>query len=169
MQEKEKQFLESYGAYSDALFRFAYFQVSDREAAKDIVQDVFMETWKCIADGGDIHNIRAYLYRVARNRIIDHYRKHKTQSLDAIQDNSQGKGVDFSDEKGAAAAGAQIEASHMLRLLDRVDQKYREPVLLRYMEWMGTKEIAEILGESESNVSVLIHRGLEQLKKLARI
>ncbi|MBI2121041.1 MAG: RNA polymerase sigma factor [Parcubacteria group bacterium] len=165
MQEKENQFLEGYDAYSDALFRFAYFQVSDREGAKDIVQDVFMETWKCIADGGDIRNMRAYLYRVARNRIIDYYRKHKTQSLDAIHE----IGVDFSDEKGVTASEAQVETSHMLRLLDKVEQKYREPVLLRYMEGMGTKEIAEILGESESNTSVLIHRGLEQLKKLAHI
>lgn len=165
MQEKEKQFLEGYDAYSDALFRFAYFQVSDREVAKDIVQDVFMETWKCIADGGEIQNIRAYLYRVARNRIIDHYRKHKTQSLDVIQE----KGVDFGDEQGATTTEAQMEASHMLRLLDKVEQKYREPVLLRYMEGLGTKEVAEILGETEGNASVLVHRGLEQLKKLAHL
>lgn len=165
MQEKEKQFLEGYDAYSDALFRFAYFQVSDREVARDVVQDVFMETWKCIADGGEIQNIRAYLYRVARNRIIDHYRKHKTQSLDVIQE----KGVDFGDERGGATAEAQREASHMLRLLGKVEQKYREPVLLRYMEGLGTKEVAEILGETEGNASVLVHRGLEQLKKLAHL
>ena len=165
MQEKEKQFLEGYDAYSDALFRFAYFQVSDREVAKDIVQDVFMETWKCIADGGEIQNMRAYLYRVARNRIIDHYRKHKTQSLDAIQES----GVDFGDERGGAVAEAQMEASHMLRLLEKVEQKYREPVLLRYVEGLGTKEVAEILGETEGNTSVLIHRGVEKLKQLAHI
>lgn len=165
MQDKEKQFLEGYDAYSDALFRFAYFQVSDREVAKDIVQDVFMETWKCIADGGEIQNIRAYLYRVARNRVIDHYRKHKTQSLDMIQEG----GVDFGDERGEAAAEAQMEASHMLRLLRKVEQKYREPVLLRYMEGLGVKEVAEILGETEGNTSVLVHRGIEQLKKLAHI
>ena len=165
MKEKENQFLEGYDAYSDALFRFAYFQVSNREVAKDIVQDVFMETWKCVADGGEIQNMRAYLYRVARNRVIDHYRKHKTQSLDAIQES----GVDFGDERGAVIAEAQMEASHVLRLLDKVDQKYREPVLLRYMEGMGTKEVAEILGETEGNASVLVHRGLEQLKKLAHI
>lgn len=165
MQGKEKQFLEGYDAYSDALFRFAYFQVLDREVAKDIVQDMFMETWKCIANGGEIQNIRAYLYRVARNRIIDHYRKHKTQSLDIIQEN----GTDFGDERGMTTAEAQIEASNMLRLLEKVEQKYREPVLLRYIEGLGTKEISEILGETESNTSVLVHRGLEQLKKLAHI
>lgn len=165
MQEKEQQFLEGYDAYSDALFRFAYFQVSDREVAKDIVQDVFMETWKCIAGGGEINNMRAYLYRVARNRIIDHYRKHKTQSLDAIQES----GVDFGDERGSATAEAQMEASHILRLLENVEQKYREPVLLRYIEGMGVKEVAEILGETENNASVLIHRGIEKLKQLARI
>ena len=165
MQEQERKFLEGYDAYADALFRFAFFQVSDRETAKDIVQDVFMETWKYLSEGNEIENIRAYLYRVARNRIIDHYRKHKSQSLDAMRE----EGADFSDEKKDAAAEVFAEASQVLRLFEQVDKKYREPVLLRYMEGMGIKEISEILGESESNASVLIHRGLEQLKKLAHI
>ncbi|MFA5831657.1 MAG: RNA polymerase sigma factor [Candidatus Paceibacterota bacterium] len=165
MQEQEQKFLEGYDTHADALFRFAYFQVSDRETAKDIVQDVFMETWKYLSEGNEIQNIRAYLYRVARNRIIDHYRKHKSQSLDALRE----MGAEFSDEKKDAMAAVSAEASLMLRLLEQIDAKYREPVLLRYMEGLGIKELSEILGETESNTSVLIHRGLEQLKKLAHI
>lgn len=165
MQEKEKQFLESYDAHSDALFRFAYFQVSDREAAKDIIQDVFLETWKYLAGGRDILNIRAFLYRTTRNKVIDHYRRHKTDSLDALHE----KGIDFKDERGGAAEQSGVEFLHMLRLLEQVDEKYREPVLLRYVEGMGVKEVAEILGETENNTSVLIHRGIEKLKQLAHI
>jgi RNA polymerase sigma-70 factor (ECF subfamily) len=165
MQEKENRFLENYDLHADALFRFAYFRVSDREAAKDITQDVFTETWKYLVDGGEIKNMRAFLYQTARNRIVDHYRKHKSQSLDAIQKS----GTDFGDERNKEVSEAETEALHMLRLFEKVDEKYREPVLLRYMEGMGVKEIAEILGESENNASVLIHRGIEQLKKLAHI
>ena len=165
MQKKENQFLESYDLYADAIFRFAFFQVSDNETARDIVQDVFMETWKYLVDGREIENIRAFLYRVARNRVIDHYRKHKSQSLDAIQES----GADFGDERTEEVSDAKMEALQMLRLLEQVDKKYREPVLLRYMEGMGVKEIAKILGETENNASVLIHRGIEQLKKLAHI
>jgi RNA polymerase sigma-70 factor (ECF subfamily) len=165
MQKKENQFLESYDLYADAIFRFAFFQVSDNETARDIVQDVFMETWKYLVDGREIENIRAFLYRVARNRVIDHYRKHKSQSLDAIQES----GADFGDERTGEVSEAKMEALQMLRLLEQVDKKYREPVLLRYMEGMGVKEIAEILEETENNTSVLIHRGIEQLKKLAHI
>ena len=165
MKEKEQQFLESYDLYADALFRFAYFQVSDNEVAKDIVQDIFTETWKYLVGGGEIENMRAFLYRTARNRIIDHYRKHKSQSLDAILES----GPDFSDERVAEISEAETEASHILRLLERVEKKYREPVLLRYMEGMGVKEIALVLGETENNISVLIHRGIEQLKKIAHI
>lgn len=165
MQEKEQQFLESYEIYADALFRFAFFQVSDREAAKDLLQDVFMETWKYLAGGGEIENIRAYLYRVMRNRVIDFYRKHKTQSLDVLQE----EGMDFADEQGRRQAEMHIETAHVLRLLEKIEGKYREPVLLRFVEGLGVKEIATILGETEGNTSVLIHRGLEQLKGLAHI
>jgi RNA polymerase sigma-70 factor (ECF subfamily) len=162
---EEQQFLEGYDLYADSIFRFAYFQVSDKEIAKDITQDVFMETWKYLVSGGEIENMRAFLYRTTRNRIIDHYRKHTSQSLDAIQEG----GMDFKDERSGEVSEAQMEALHMLRLLEQVDEKYREPVLLRYMEGLGIKEIAEISGESENNTSVLIHRGIEQLKKLAHL
>lgn len=163
MQEKENLFLKNYDLHADALFRFVYFQVSNKETATDIVQDVFMETWKYLAGGGEIENMRAYIYRVARNRIIDHYRKHTSLSLDAIQET----GMDFSDEKVNITKEAEI--SHTLRLLKKIDKKYREPVLLRYAEGMGVKEISKTLGETESNTSVLIHRGIDQLKKLAHV
>lgn len=165
MQEKENRFLKSYDLHADALFRFAYFRVSDKEAARDIVQDVFTETWKYLVGGGEIENMRAFLYQTARNRIVDYYRKHTSSSLDTIQES----GLDFGDERSKEVSEAKTEALHMLRLFEKVDEKYREPVLLRYMEGMGVKEIAEILGESENNASVLIHRGIEQLKKLAHI
>jgi RNA polymerase sigma-70 factor (ECF subfamily) len=165
MQEKERQFLESYDLYADALFRFAYFQVSDKETATDIIQDVFMETWKYLAAGGEIGNIRAFLYRAAKNRIIDHYRKHRSLSLDALEE----EGLDIPDKKRGESANAEIEVSHLLRLFEKVEKKYREPVLLRYVEGLGVKEVADIIGETENNTSVLIHRGIEQLKQLAHI
>lgn len=156
--------MESYEAHADALFRFAYYRTSRREESKDLVQDVFMETWKYLANGGEIGNMRAYLYHVMRNRVVDFYRKHKSQSLDALQE----AGADFADKSGLTAE-ASAEITRILGLLEQIDKKYREPVLLRYMEGLGVKEIAEILGETENNTSVLIHRGLEQLKTLAHI
>jgi len=165
MQEKERQYLENYDAHADALFRFAFFQVSDHETAHDIVQDVFMETWNFLVKGGEVENFKAFLYRATRNRIIDHYRKHKNRSLEEMQE----KGADFYDERNITNTENTAEMSHLLRLFEQVEEKYKEPVLLRYVEGLGVKEISSMLGESENNTSVLIHRGLEQLKKLAHI
>jgi len=166
MQEKERIFLDNYDAHADALFRFAYFQVSDKEIATDLVQDTFLETWNYLAKNEEgIENIKAFLYHVLRNKVIDHYRKHKTRSLDEITEN----GKDFPDDKTSAVIEIQAEVSNTLRLLEKMDDKYKEPVLLRYIEGLGVKEIAGIIGETESNTSVLIHRGLEQLRNLAHI
>jgi len=165
MQEKERIFLDNYDAHADALFRFAYFHVSDKETAADLVQDTFLETWNYLAKSEEIENVKAFLYHVLRNKIIDHYRKHKTRSLDEIAEN----GIDFPDDKASTAIETQAETSHVLRLLKKMEDKYKEPVLLRYIEGLGVKEIAGIIGETENNTSVLIHRGLEQLKSLAHI
>jgi RNA polymerase sigma-70 factor (ECF subfamily) len=166
MQEREKEFLESYDLYVDELFRFAYFKVSQQEVAEDIVQDVFIDTWQYLVNDNKIENIRAFLYRAVRNKIINHYRKKKTGSLDRLFE----EGFDVSDEKsGQDAIYMNVEKNHLLHLLEKVDQKYREPVILRHVEGLDIKEIAEIVSETENNVSVMIHRGMEQLKKLAHI
>ena len=82
----EKEFLEAYEKYADALFRYCYFRLSDEEKAKDVVQDTFLKTWDYIAQGKSITEMSAFLYRVARNCIVDQYRKRKTTSLDRLQE-----------------------------------------------------------------------------------
>jgi len=69
--KKEKQFIDAYDKYSEAIFRHCYYRVFDRERAKDFVQETFCKTWKYIVDGNDIENIRAFLYKTANNLIID--------------------------------------------------------------------------------------------------
>ena len=60
-------FMQSYEEFSDAIFRYALFQTSNKETALDIAQDTFTKTWQYLQKGEEIENIRAFLYRVARN------------------------------------------------------------------------------------------------------
>ena len=50
--------------------------------------------------------------------------------------------------------------------LFEIDEKYRDVLVLRYTEGLSVQEIAEVLGERENTVSVRIHRGIQQLRKL---
>ncbi len=153
------EFQQIYTEYSDAIFRYCFFRVSNREVAKDLTQEVFIRTWQSLEKGKQIENIKAFLYKVAGNIVIDYYRKHKEVSLDDLKE----KGVDFVKEDRAAIDF--MDTQRVLKELHRLPEKYRQPVELRYIEDMSPGQIAEVLGGSENSISVKIHRGVEMLKK----
>lgn len=157
----EKQFLKSYDDIADPLFRYCYFRIGDRERAKDLVQESFMKTWQYLSQGNTVDNIRAFLYRVARNAIVDYVRKKKEASLDLLME--EGFDVPSEDRERIMAA---IEARRIIELIQQLDQKYREVILFRYVDDLTPKEIAVITGEQENTISVRIHRGMQQLRTL---
>ncbi|MCE9541735.1 RNA polymerase sigma factor [Candidatus Kaiserbacteria bacterium] len=158
----EVEFLEAYDANSEALFRHCVIRVRDREAAKDIVQEAFSRTWLYLSEGKKVDHMRAFLYRVANNLIVDGSRKKKSASLDAMMEADGFEPVDES-VKDFADTPASREAMHMLNGLDEI---YRTAISMRYVDEMSPREIAVKLGVSENVVSVRIHRGIERLSKL---
>src|SRR6266566_458854 len=86
MRVEEQLFIQVYDQFADAIFRHCWFRVSDRERAKDLTQETFVKVWKILDRGESVENMRAYLYRIANNLIIDHYRKKKDVSLDLLQE-----------------------------------------------------------------------------------
>jgi RNA polymerase sigma-70 factor (ECF subfamily) len=165
----EKVFMESYEEFSDAIFRYTLFQTSNKETALDITQDTFIKTWQYLQKGAEVENIRAFLYRVAKNLIIDHRRKKKSSSLDQILE----AGVDFTDQPEVMKEKEEEfekekDKKKVLKTIDKIDEKYKEILLMRYVDEMSIKEIGEILDKSQNHVSVMIHRGVEKLKKLLK-
>jgi len=159
--EVENQFLAAHDTFSDAIFRHCLFKVSDRELALDLTQEVFTRAWKYISGGNKVDNIKAFLYRVANNLVIDEYRKKKGVSLDRLMDD--GFDVATGEEKRTMDI---IDGRQAIALLEKIDEKYRQVILMRYVDGLLPKEIALILHESENSISVRINRGLKKAKKL---
>ncbi len=157
----KNKFLESYDAHSDAIFRYCFFQTSNREVALDLSQDTFIKVWEYLAGGKQVDNIRAFLYTVARNLIIDYRRKKKSVSLDKMMD--EGFDVSHSEQEHLEN---RIDGSNLVERLEDLEEKYRDVLTMRYIDDLSIKEIAEITGESENNISVRIHRGLEKAKNI---
>lgn len=161
MQNKlERQFLHAYDAHADAIYRHCYFRISSAQAAEDLMQEVFSKTWKYIADGGEVKNIKAFLYRVANNLLIDEYRKKNTTSLDAMHE----AGVQHKDEK-AENIEQTVDAKLAIQHIESLKEEYRSVVVMRYVDGLKVKEIAEALEESQNVVSVRLHRALKQLQE----
>ncbi|HLP43841.1 MAG TPA: RNA polymerase sigma factor [Candidatus Nanoarchaeia archaeon] len=159
----EKQFLDVYKQNADAIFRYCLLRVSDRELAKDIAQDTFTKVWQYAAKGEKIENLRAFLYTTARNLIIDHYRKKQATSLDNMMEQGFDVGIDPHQP-----LMDRLDGEKALALLGSIPEKYRDAIYLQYVEGLSVKEIAQITSETENNISVRIHRGLQKLRMILR-
>jgi len=170
MGKQEAAYLAAFEQYSDALFKHAHFRVSNRDKALDLVQDAFLKTWDFVQGGGEVQEFKSFLYRSLNNLIIDEYRRKKSSSLDEIMENDTGA-MDARLSEGSVreaeeAIDSRIAVETIRERIGDLPETYREVITLRYIDGFTPKEIASMIGISETNVSVRIHRGTHKLKAL---
>ncbi len=161
MKYTSQEFANAYDDFADTIFRHCYFRVFNRDKAKDLMQETFIKVWRYIAMGNDIENLRAFLYKTATNLIIDDSRKKKEMSLDQLQE--AGVEPQFDHQTGIEN---KIEMERLLKVLNQVDEKYREVIVMRYVDDLKPEEIAKIVGETANNVSVRLNRGIQKVREI---
>ncbi len=157
----EEKFTKAYEEYADGLFAYCCCRVSNRDLAKDILQDTFTKTWAYIGKYGPVDNLKAFLYRTAANLIIDYYRKRRTVSLEVLEEAGFEPGMDDTDRWIDQLDGAQAAG-----LLHKLPKRYEEAVTLRYLKGLSVGEIAAKWHMSKNAVSVLVHRAVVKLRGL---
>ena len=141
------------------MLNFNFYKYIEKEG-EDLVQDTFTKTWGYLVRGGKIDVMKAFLYHVLNNLIIDEYRKRKTTSLDALFEKGFEPGVDHSERLFNI-----LDGKAALLLIQRLPLKYRRVMKMRYMQNLSLKEIALITGQSKNATAVQVHRGLKKLKQ----
>ena len=157
---QEEIFAEAYKDFENGLKLHASFKVNNRALGEDLVQDTFLKTWDFLVKGGEITKMKAFLYHVLNNLIIDEYRKKKSSSLDDLLE----KGFEPSDDQENFFN--KIDGAKAMILIHKLPKGYQKTMTLRFVEELSIKEIAKLIGKSSNSVAVQIHRGLEKLKKL---
>jgi RNA polymerase sigma-70 factor, ECF subfamily len=160
--EQSDIFLRAYDEYADAIFRFCLTKVRARDLATDITQDTFIRTWEYISQGADIKNIRALLYHIARNIIIDQSRRKSTSSLDSLLE----AGVDIPDTISLERTQERAEMGRVTKALDHLNESYREVILMHYVDGLSVQEISHLLNIKPNTVSVRLRRALQQARSL---
>ncbi len=158
----QKKFIELYDSHFTPVFRFCYFRTKDRELSKDLTQQAFLKTWVSLQNNQDIENIRAFVYRVAHNLVIDWYKKKKEASLEILTD----AGFDPIDESQHPESDASY--GELIKILDELPKKERSLIVLRHVDKMKPREIAEVLGRDVNSVTVAIHRATKKLKEILK-
>ena len=168
IKKNDKQaFIKAYDLYVDQLYRFIYFKVGSREEAEDICSAVFLKTWNYILQDSlrDHKTLKALLYKITRNSIIDHYRKNKDRGNISLDGDN---GIEVIDEKQNAARNMELKTDLFVleTKLPELKEEYREVIILRFVNELSIKEIADILDKPKGNIRVLIFRALKALKEL---
>lgn len=162
-QEKELQIIlsKAHMEYEKGLKARAFFKVSNHALSDDLVQNTFLKTWLYLKKGGKIDMMKAFLYHVLNNLIIDEYRKHKTTSLNALLE----KGFD-PDSGEAGRLEDVLDGEIAVGLIPSLPEKYQQVMTMKYMQDLSLEEISEATGQSKNTITVQAHRGLKKLKLL---
>lgn len=167
--KSEKTFLTAYEDLSDAIFRHAYYRLLDRPKARDIMQEAFTRVWNVLQEGKKIDNLKAFLYTVTNHLIIDDVRKKHPTAFSDMQRREDEEGNGFDPPSNAhIELFMNTEAKHTLEeSLQVLEEPYRAIVVMRFVDDMSPKEIAEATGERENTISVRLHRALHKMRDAA--
>ena len=158
----EEALVDLYKEYEEPIFRFIYFRVSDRELAKDITQDVFAKFLE-VANKERITNLKAYLYRIAKNLVIDNYRKQGKQQMVSLDQTAEVKTI-----LGKESMEAKIDLEIAIKAVDQLKPMWREIIILRLVEGFEYEDIADVLGKSENYIRVNLHRALNAVNEIIK-
>lgn len=162
--KKQKEILTTaHRDYEKGLNRHAFFKLNNHATSADLVQDTFMKTWKYLLRGGQIDLMKAFLYHVLNNLIVDEYRKrkHRTTSLDTLIE----KGFEISIDDSRKLFDT-LDGKAVLLLFENLPPSYHKMIHMRYIQDLSLEEISSLTKQSKNNVAVKIHRGLKKLKVL---
>ncbi len=157
-----KIYLEAYDAYADAIYRHCFFRVFSKERAEELMQETFMKTWEYLEEGHDVENLRAFLYRVANNLIIDYVRKKKEMSLEQMAE--ENPSFEPSDS-GHEDMERNVLMGEVREAMDALPEEARQLLVMRYIDDLDPKDIAKLLKITPNHVSVKLNRAMQQLKE----
>lgn len=149
-----------YDRYLDKIYRFVYYKTFSKETAEDITSDIFHKALVKIGSyDSEKGTFSAWIYRIARNSVIDYYRTNKPEvSIDDVFDVAV-------DERTVESLDAIAGLKKVTDYLQTLNSKQREIIVLRIWEELSYKEIATIVGGSEDSVKMAFSRGIRELRE----
>lgn len=152
--------------YEAKIRRYSRKFLSDHEDINDVIQDIFIKTYKNIQSFDVKRKFSSWLYRIAHNELINALRKKKKNHLPLFD-------LDiflphYSQSKNSF--NEKIDQQQMREIIDKcvdkLEPKYREPIILYYFENLSYQEIADVLQIPISTVGIRIKRAKEKMKKM---
>jgi RNA polymerase sigma-70 factor, ECF subfamily len=155
--------------YEPKLMRYIRrISAATQEDAEDLLQDVFLKVYRNLNDFDPSLKFSSWIYRIAHNQVISNWRKSKTrpQVLKFEADEDFLKFI-ASDVDLAGDTERKFSGEEVREFLKRLDDKYREVLVLKFLEEKDYQEISDILEKPLGTVATLINRAKKQFAKIA--
>jgi RNA polymerase sigma-70 factor, ECF subfamily len=138
------------------VYKVAFGYLNDSEAARDVVQDVFLKAYRGLPYFQSDSQFTTWLYKICKNHCLNVIRRHKLETDNPPEINS-GEIPDISLK------------SKLKKLISRLSEDHREIIILRYYNDLKYDEIARYLGINPGTVKIRLHRAKRELKQLAGV
>jgi RNA polymerase sigma-70 factor (ECF subfamily) len=136
------------------------------EEAKDLLQEIFIKIYQNLNAYDLSLKFSSWIYRIARNHVISHYRKNKNkQTISSSEINEETLNNLASEFDIIKEIDHQILKQNISRSLNQIEDKYREVIVLKYFEEKNYQEISDIIKKPTGTVATYLNRGKKQFKK----
>lgn len=161
-------FGDLYENHAPVVFRYLFSHLDSRMDAEDLTGEVFLKAWqslpKYIERGVPF---LAFLFRIARNVLVDHYRQNnRVESTDP--DEMDGYKEEGTSEPGEVV-GSRMEHQRIIKVLGRLRPDYQSVLMLRFISELSPEETAKVMNRSVGAIRVLQHRALAALREEIKI
>ncbi len=143
------------------VYRYIFFRV-ENEIAEDLTEDAFFKVWQNLKKyKKGKYPFSSWVFRIAHNLVVDYYRKNKV--IEEIDDRMADPSDHINPEKQTNIKLTNIRLKKVIR---KLPDNYQQVIILKYINELDNKEIADTIGKSEGAVRTIQFRALEKLKSL---
>jgi len=160
MANTRKSFSKIYDKYINKIYRFVFLKVNSQEIAQDLTSETFLRGWESFKNGQTIENPQAFLYKIARNLVIDHYREKGRRQIVSADFTPIIDPRTTLEEK--IALNSDIEQVKVV--LAGLKDDYQNIIIWRYLDDLPISDIAKMLDKSEEATRMLLSRALKSLR-----
>ncbi|MBU1203027.1 RNA polymerase sigma factor [Patescibacteria group bacterium] len=152
-------FGQLYDKYFQKIYRFIYYKTSHKETSEDLTSLTFSKALEKIQSFDTSSSFfSAWLYKIARNNLIDYYRSNKETT--SLEENF----MTYDDKKLEENISQKQELEKITEKLDSLSPQQKEIIIMRVWNELSYKEISQIVGKSEGSCKMTFSRAIKQLK-----
>lgn len=158
--DTEQKFIKLYQAYVDEIYQFICMRTGlNKEFAEDMTQDIFLSVYKGLKGFKGLCSERTWIYKIAKNKLNDYYRKMYTQNMRLVElDEQLDAGFYDSGQDLEQFVVTNFEKQRVSNCLNKLPQLYKISLILKYVDGMSTRQIAAIAEKSEKATESILTR-----------